>query len=311
MRRCGFSWPAPIWSGRKAGTTFWSGLRRPTVRQHPVAAVGKALVDGTPNGIRMDPESGLIFSPAHFTWMDTNYPAGTPREGYPIEIQALWFAALTLLARIDPAGAEWQGSWPSGSQTSILTLFFPWRAICPTACMPRPAHRRPAGRSRRCPAAEPAAGHHIGRRQRRCRSAAVFWRACEALLVPGAIRSLADRPLRRPLADYPPGQLFNDPHHPYQGYAGDEEPAAQTGLSQRYGLDLAVSQLLRSLGAGLRRRRQIRPGPGWPARLAAGARLRRPYAGNPGRRFSPPQRGCDAQAWGVSELVRVWLQLSK
>lgn len=42
---------------------------------------------GTPNGIVMDEESGLIFSPPHFTWMDTNFPAGTPREGYPIEIQ--------------------------------------------------------------------------------------------------------------------------------------------------------------------------------------------------------------------------------
>ena len=37
--------------------------------------------DGTPNGIHMDPASGLIYSPSHFTWMDTNYPAATPREG--------------------------------------------------------------------------------------------------------------------------------------------------------------------------------------------------------------------------------------
>src|SRR5205807_9279177 len=44
-------------------------------------------IKGTPNGIRMDPASGLIWSPSHFTWMDTNYPAGTPREGYPVEIQ--------------------------------------------------------------------------------------------------------------------------------------------------------------------------------------------------------------------------------
>ncbi|HEX9048271.1 MAG TPA: amylo-alpha-1,6-glucosidase, partial [Verrucomicrobiae bacterium] len=34
---------------------------------------------GTPNGIRMDHDSALIWSPSHFTWMDTNYPAGTPR----------------------------------------------------------------------------------------------------------------------------------------------------------------------------------------------------------------------------------------
>jgi starch synthase (maltosyl-transferring) len=59
------------------------------------------MMIGTDNGIRMDPESGLIFSPSHFTWMDTNYPAGTPRQGYPIEIQALWFAALSFISEID------------------------------------------------------------------------------------------------------------------------------------------------------------------------------------------------------------------
>ena len=55
--------------------------------------IAACLIAGTPNGIKTDPASGLVFSPPHFTWMDTNYPAGTPREGYPVEIQALWFAA--------------------------------------------------------------------------------------------------------------------------------------------------------------------------------------------------------------------------
>ena len=56
---------------------------------------------GTPNGIALDPKSKLVFSPSHFTWMDTNFPAGTPREGYPIEIQALWYAALEFLGEED------------------------------------------------------------------------------------------------------------------------------------------------------------------------------------------------------------------
>ncbi len=68
-----------------------------------------ALISGAPNAVTMDPESGLIFSPSHFTWMDTNYPAGTPRQGYAIEIQALWFAALHFLAAIDgPNQKKWQ-----------------------------------------------------------------------------------------------------------------------------------------------------------------------------------------------------------
>ena len=58
------------------------------------------FIKGTPNGIEMDKETGLIFRPAHFTWMDTNYPACTPREGYPIEIQSLWYFALSFLFKI-------------------------------------------------------------------------------------------------------------------------------------------------------------------------------------------------------------------
>jgi starch synthase (maltosyl-transferring) len=54
---------------------------------------------GTPNGIHMDPDSALIWSPGHFTWMDTNHPAGTPREGYPVEIQSLWIRLLRQLEK--------------------------------------------------------------------------------------------------------------------------------------------------------------------------------------------------------------------
>src|SRR5439155_20042808 len=60
--------------------------------------------DGTPNRIRMDAASGLIWSPSHFTWMDTNFPAGTPREGYPIEIQVLWIRLLRQIVRVGARG---------------------------------------------------------------------------------------------------------------------------------------------------------------------------------------------------------------
>jgi len=61
-------------------------------------SIGRSYIEGTSNHIRMDQTSGLIYSPAHFTWMDTNYPACTPRQGYCIEIQALWHAALLFVA---------------------------------------------------------------------------------------------------------------------------------------------------------------------------------------------------------------------
>ena len=54
-----------------------------------LASIAENYSKGTPNGIRMDSDSALIWSPAHFTWMDTNFPAGTPREGYPVEIAGI------------------------------------------------------------------------------------------------------------------------------------------------------------------------------------------------------------------------------
>ena len=60
--------------------------------------MANAMIQGTPTGVKADPGSMLLYSPPHFTWMDTNYPAGTPRQGYPVEIQALWYHALEFLA---------------------------------------------------------------------------------------------------------------------------------------------------------------------------------------------------------------------
>ena len=54
--------------------------------------------------MRVDPASGLVWSPAHFTWMDTNHPAGSPREGYPVELQALW---IRLLRQVEDGKAHY------------------------------------------------------------------------------------------------------------------------------------------------------------------------------------------------------------
>jgi len=81
-----------------------------------------------PNGIRMDPESALIWSPSHFTWMDTNYPAATPREGYPVEIQALWIRLLRQLERIAPEGGPWSAR--ADLAGASLDLFWDERLDC-------------------------------------------------------------------------------------------------------------------------------------------------------------------------------------
>ena len=73
-----------------------------------ILSIANGYVSGTANGIKMDPESALVYSPSHYTWMDTNHPAGTPRAGYPVEIQALWIATLGFVAEL-VEGGPWSG----------------------------------------------------------------------------------------------------------------------------------------------------------------------------------------------------------
>ncbi|MDF1552826.1 MAG: amylo-alpha-1,6-glucosidase, partial [Deferrisomatales bacterium] len=162
-----------------------------------LASIARGYRGGTPNGIRVDPDSGLVFSPAHFTWMDTNHPASTPRQGYPVEIQALWWATLSVLQRIDPTG-DW-GELGHTVKRSLRQLYpspeRPWLADC--------LHAIPG-----TPARQAVADDHLRPNQLLAvtlgavddpRIARGVVTACAELLVPGAIRSLADRPVDVPL----------------------------------------------------------------------------------------------------------------
>jgi starch synthase (maltosyl-transferring) len=279
-----------------------------TIRQ-TLFSIGHAYMAGTPNGIRMDPESGLIFSPAHFTWMDTNFPAGTPREGYPVEIQALWYATLSFLARIDPSGNN--GNWERKAvqvQSSILKHYILKNEAHLSDCL----HAGPG-----VPAGHADPDDTLRPNQLLAITlGAVFdtdvcrkvVSACEQLLIPGAIRSLADRPVRHPLIIEHHGKTINDPTHPYQGkYIGDEDtkrkPAYHNGTAwtwmfpsyceawiKAYGIDgkkTALDWLASS--AGLISKGCI----GHIPEILDGDYPHKP-------------RGCDAQAWGASEIVRVW-----
>ncbi|MDP2989251.1 MAG: amylo-alpha-1,6-glucosidase, partial [Kiritimatiellota bacterium] len=190
---------------------------------------------GTPNGIRMDPKSGLIFSPAHFTWMDTNHPAGSPREGYPIEIQALWFAACSFLAGLDKHSAPWS-ELAERVQTSIRQYFWNeargYFADCLHArtgqtaaqAMPDDALRPNQLLALTLGAVtEKAIGERV-------------LEACAELLVPGAIRTLSNRTVEYPQPVAFGDQLLNDPLRPYWGrYEGDEDtrrkPAYHNGTA--------------------------------------------------------------------------------
>ena len=178
----------------------------------------------TPNGIYMDPDSGLVFSPVHFTWMDTDHPAGTPRQGYPVEIQALWYAALVILATVDREEnrTQWQ-QLSARVKSSIVNLFWNddlgFLADCLHASTGESAGQAVADDALR-PNQLLAITLGAVDDPLICRR---MLSACEQLLVPGGIRSLADQPVNYPIEIVHRDQIIYNPHQPYQG------PSAKPG----------------------------------------------------------------------------------
>lgn len=274
-------------------------------------SIAGGYLRGTSNGIRMDAESGLIFSPPHFTWMDTNFPAGTPREGYPIEIQALWHAALSLLAAHDRPG-PWAAL--AGQVGASILRCYPrtggvglTRGRYLSDCL----HAR-AGQS----AAQARPDDALRPNQLLALTlgavtetglAGDVLTACAELLVPGAIRSLADRPVEQPLPILLDGHLLNDPYRPYCGrYEGDEDtrrkPAYHNGTAWTWLFPSYSEALFRVFGEPVRATAAALLGSA--ATIVNRDVIRQvpeildgdaPHRG----------RGCGAQAWGCTELYRV------
>jgi len=278
-------------------------------------SIAENYARGTPNGIRMDADSALIWSPSHFTWMDTNYPAGTPREGYPVEIQVLWIRLLRQIEKISaPAGQKKWRDLADHATASFEKLFWledkGWFAdvlIAKSNVIARDATASDALRSN-CLFAV-SFGLISGGRAKRCVAAAQKY-----LVVPGALRSLAPLPVSVPLPIYRDWQLLNNPTEPYcPRYEGDEDtrrkPAYHNGTAWTWTFPNFCEALVRAWDFS-------------PEAIAAA----KAYLGssekilNEGCLGQLPeildgdaphlQRGCDAQAWGVTENLRVWKLLS-
>ncbi|HKQ40637.1 MAG TPA: amylo-alpha-1,6-glucosidase [Verrucomicrobiae bacterium] len=258
--------------------------------------------DGTANGIRMDPASALIWSPSHFTWMDTNYPAGTPREGYPIEIQVLWARLLRQLGWTDLA---------QQAETKLQSDYWledrGYYADCLLAPQQRPAADAVVDNSLRSNFLFGISlGLFNGDRARRAVDAALKY-----LLVPGGLRTLAPLPVFPPLPIFGPGgELLNDPKLPYAPqYLGDED----TRRKPAYHNGTAWVWTFPSLCEALVRAWQFDPAAVAAAKAYLGS-LDRPLIEGCANHLpeimdgdAPHiQRGCDAQAWSVTEALRVW-----
>ena len=234
-------------------------------------------IKGTPNGIHMDPESGLVWSPSHFTWMDTNYPACTPRVGYPVEIQALWISALRFLGRNELAdkalaSVEKLFKWEYGYRDCLAAP----NGECAANAKPEDTIR-------------PNQLFLITLGVLKDKS---ILRATEELLVPGGVRSL------------------NAPHPLYRGvYAGDEDtsrkPAYHNGTVWAWPFPLYAEALVATGACSKEVALSLLAGAvenlnaGCLCHLSENADGDAPHA----------QKGCTAQAWSDSELLRVWLKL--
>ena len=305
---------APLWLGLVCSELAQTGvdLTELSVGDRTVNEVLRSIAthyrDGTPNGIRVDPNSGLVWSPTHFTWMDTNHPAGSPREGYPIEIQALWIRLLRLL------GDEWQSSLDRAvaSLSDLYALPDEWLADQLIAAPGIPASEAVTDNALRSNGLLAVAlGEVTGEKAQRMVAAAQ-----RHLVVPGGVRSLA------PLRVVPPlpvrsreGELLNNPERPYRGrYEGDEDtqrkPAYHNGTAWVWSLPVFCESMVRayefspeSIVAARSYLLSLEPllNEGCLGHLPEVLDGDAPHT----------QRGCDAQAWSASEAYRVWKILNE
>ena len=292
----------------------------------PIDGSGRSLRDvltsiaanyakGTLNGIRMDADSALIWSPAHFTWMDTNSPAGTPREGYPVEIQVLWIRLLRQLESI--CRGEDRKKWHDLSSRALASLekYFwredsGWPADVLLAKPLVPAREATSDGALRSNALFAVSlGLVTGKRAKRCVEAAQKY-----LVVPGALRSLAPLPVSVPLPIEHNGRLLNNPVEPYcPRYEGDEE----TCRKPAYHNGTAWTWMLPTFCEALARAWDLAPEAVAAAKAYLGSLEQLLDEGCLGQipeildgDAPHTQRGCDAQAWSVTEALRVWKWLN-
>lgn len=276
-------------------------------------SIADGYLRGTPNGVRVDEASGLVFSPPHFTWMDTNYPAATPREGYPIELGVLFASLLRQVAQVDTSRRAFFEAMLLRTTTSIGAFFRPELGYCADTL-----HA-----SSGVPASEATPDDHLRPNQLLAvtlgfltgEPARSVVRAVEKhLLVPGALRSLAPLPVRYPLPVRDAGGgLLNDPLHPYWGrYEGDEDsrrkPAYHNGTAWNFWMPAYCEALVKAYPGDVRAVAAAHSVLGSAARfLGEGALGHLPEVLDGDAPHA--ERGCDAQAWSVTEALRVhrWL----
>ena len=135
--------------------------------------------------------------------------------------------------------------------------------------------------------------------------------SCQELLVPGGIRSLADRDVRCELPIFRDGELLNRPDHPYIGrYTGDEDtrrkPAYHNGTAWTWMFPSFCEAEVMVYGDAVRRTAlALLSSASVP--MNEGCLLHVPEIMDGDAPHTP--KGCAAQAWGATEIYRVWKKI--
>jgi len=279
-----------------------------------LSSIAEGYLRGTPDGVHVDLESGLVWSPPHFTWMDTNYPAATPREGYPIELSVMFARLLRQVGRIAPDKRAPFEVMAARTEASLAGYYRADLGFCADTL--HAAYGTPARAARPDDHLRPNQLIAVSLGLLTGSTARSIVRAVERhLLVPGALRSLAPRPVTHGLPVHgADGRALNDPANPYWGrYEGDEDtrrkPAYHNGTAWAWWLPAYCEALAMAYDMEPRAVAAARAVLGSSARMLSEGCLGQlpeiidgdaPHA----------QRGCDAQAWSATEALRVWLKLA-
>lgn len=266
------------------------------VRQHLYDLLNEMIdwhVHGTRYGIKLDRDELLLAGEpgVQLTWMDAKYEdwVVTPRHGKPVEIQALWFNAITIMGRFatlfgDHERAKLYQRMAIRTRRSFRRQFWNVRERCLYDCL------GPTGPDSYIRPNQLLAVslHHTMLTRAECRSIVELVR--DELLTPYGLRSLS-------------------PRHPeyagrYVGTHKERDGVYHQGTVWPWLIGPFINAYLRAYGRTRETRRAARAMlDGFEAHLldAGIGTISEIFDGDPPH----APRGCFAQAWSVSEVLRL------
>lgn len=266
-------------------------LLLPTMR-----AIAEAHLRGTHFGIRVDPDDGLLVQGAagyQLTWMDAKVEGWvvTPRRGKAVELNALWFNALSVLARW--LEEEQEDARPFREAASRAEESFNRRFWNPERGYLHDVIDGP----------EPELGPALRPNQ-------IFAVSLpNPVLAPSrwpAVVGVVERELLTPFGLRSLGRSEPDYRPTYDGDLRARDAAYHQGTVWSWLIGPFVDAWLRVHEGRTREAQRFLAG--FEAHLAAGC------IGSVSEVFDaePPfrERGCVAQAWGVAELLRLHAKLA-